>query len=123
MPIWPLSLLSRETFGWPSLPTFAFDRPALPSLPSLPLLPVAPTAVAPLVPRPGTPAGPRPALPAGAEESGDLLRAMPTRIIGGPAAPPHSHARGGAPHRPRGASGGGSGTPGPRRPPRQPPRP
>src|SRR3954449_8129544 len=79
MPIWPLSLLSRETFGWPSLPTFAFDRPVLPSLPALP---VAPTAVAPLVPRPGTPAGPRPALPAGAEESVDLLRAMPTRIVG-----------------------------------------
>src|SRR3954451_635496 len=80
MPAWLFSLPSRDTLGWPSLPTLG----ALPPLP-------APTAVAPLLPRPGAPAaGPRPALPVGAEVSVDLLRAMPTRIVGGPAAPHHS---------------------------------
>src|SRR4051812_23612635 len=116
MPIWPLSLLSRETLGWPSLPTFAFDRPVLPSLPALPTLPAPPAAVAPLVPRPGTPAGPRPALPAGAEESVDLLRAMPTRIVGGPAALRHSPARGGPLQRAEGLRRWRSRARGPRRP-------
>src|SRR4051794_41055951 len=123
MPAWLFTLLSRETFGWPSLPTLAAF---------LPLVPLPPTAVAPLLPRRGVlPAGPRPALPEGAEGSVgpcrrggggrragprrawrgggggwvDLLRPIPPRIGKGPAPPRHSQARGGAPAAGRGLSG------------------
>src|SRR5215207_4212921 len=93
MPAWFFILVSRDTFGWPSLPTLALGvRPALAAVPP------APTAVAPLPPRPGGPlAGPRPALPEGAEVSVDLLRAMPPRIEEGPRCPPHHAARGAGP--------------------------